>query len=290
VDSSGVEFAQLVENGGFEEAVPADALGAFWLGSSGRGRVGIPTQLVTESAARSGTYGIEIQDRDATVYQFIPALEELSDRMTVSAFVYVGARGGTSSAATLTVRDSQGCEVVYVLSERPRVPTDDETHAYIGVPVSANGWTQVELDYGTDYVDRFGPNPLPRRTLLLGRHDAGTLPVFWDDVEAQVAFRQMSERELADAILDETRWVIENLTEHMKDDINLPSPYYVKVVDAMTGEVLNVGFSGGGGPVYAKMLAYLEVRDDPEYIFRRRPEPRLASDDRLHLREDDRRV
>lgn len=32
-----IEFVQMIDNGGFEAAVPSEALGAFWLTSLGRG-------------------------------------------------------------------------------------------------------------------------------------------------------------------------------------------------------------------------------------------------------------
>ncbi len=260
-----IEFVQMIDNGGFEAAVPSDALGAFWLTSLGRGGLGIPTSLISSERARSGTHSLCLTSSRVPVYQYVPALEELSDRTEISGSVFVSSRPDGPASATLTVRDSRRNEVVYVFSERPRVPDDDMTHAYVPVVVQTDAWRDVTLDFGADYRERFGTNPLPRLTLLLGKQDAGSSPVYWDDLSVTVAFRQMSEAEMLEAILAEAHSTVDNLLTHTIDDIGTPTPYLIKTLDAVTGEVLNTKWAGGGGPVYNQMLAILDVRYDQEY-------------------------
>jgi len=264
-----VEVVQLIDNGGFEEAAPADALGAFWLISAGRGNgLGIPTSLVSSERARTGSYALRIEAQAHSATQYVPALEELADRMTVSGSVFLASTSDGAASAKLTVRDSARREVVYVFSSRPRVPNNDASHAYVPVVVPADTWYDFDLAYGEDYLQAHGRNPLPRLTLELGKQDDGSAPITWDDLAAHVRFRQMSEPELLDAILNELRWTIDNLYEHTIDDINVPSPHLVKKIDAITGEVLSVGISGGGGPVYNHMLSVLEVEHDQTYLDR----------------------
>jgi hypothetical protein len=265
---SAVEYVQIIDNGGFEAAVPADALGAFWLTSRGREGFGIPSHLVSPEQAHSGTYALRLGSSRESVSQYVSAFEPLGDRTTIAASVYLASRPADAASATLTVRDSRRYEIVYVFSEQPRVPEDDATHTYVPISVGADEWNDVTLDYGTDYRDRFGRNPLPRLTVVLGKQDAGTSPVYWDDVRATIALRQMSEAELLDAILAEARWAHGNLLERAIDDIGEPSPYFVKALDAVTGEVLNISPAGGGGPVYNQMLAVLDVRHDVAYVER----------------------
>jgi len=263
-DDAELAVVQMIDNGGFEEAVPADALGAFWLATVGRGRVGIPTPLVTGERSRTGAHALKLTSADQTVTQYVPAFGGLADRITIAASIHVvGGRSG--SFATLTLRDSLRREVVYVCGENPRLPADSPTRAHVGVPVAPDAWTDLTFDYGSDFVEHFGENPQPRLTLLLGRQDAGDAPIYWDDVEAHVPFLLLSEAALLDRILDEARWVIDNLREHAVDDLGTPSPFLIKTLDAVTGEVLGIKVSGGGGPVYNQMLSFLAVREDPEY-------------------------
>ncbi|MBU0595560.1 hypothetical protein KJ567_02600, partial [Candidatus Bipolaricaulota bacterium] len=139
---------------------------------------------------------------------------------------------------------------------------------YLSTAIPTDTWYDFDLPYGEDHVRTYGRNPLPRLTLELGKQGTGSSPVYWDDLGAHVSFRQMSEADLLDAILDETRWVIDNLYERTVDDINVPSSYLIKSLDAITGDVLNIGVSSGGGPVYNQMLAILEVEHDPIYLDR----------------------
>ena len=266
LEDAAVEMAQLIDNGGFEEAIPAHALGAFWLAAGERGQIEIPTSLVTMDVARTGTHSLEISRNGQVVYQYVPALEELSDRTVILGSVYVPSRGGDTASAILTIRDNRRSEMVYIFSPRPRVPENDATHAYVPMTVSANRWYDFVLDYGQDHREYFGRNPFPRLTLLLGKQDTSALPVYWDDLSMQVFFHQLSEAELLDAILNETRWVIDNLLTRTIDDVGTPTPYLIKSLDAVTGEVLNLQQSGGGGPVHNHMLAYLGVCDAPEYL------------------------
>ena len=257
-------WGDMIDNGSFEEAVPAEALGAYWLASAGRGRVGLATSLVTDEVARSGIHLLKLTSSDQVAYKYVPAYEDLADRLTIDAGLFLKS-SRTGAAATLTVRDSARREVVYVFAEAPRLPADEAARVHIGVPVDAGTWAGVSLDYGADYLARFGENPHPRLTLLLGKGNSGDGAVYWDDIAATVHFLQMSEGELLNRILEEARWVIDNLYEHAIDDIGDPSPFLIKTLDAITGEVLVIKLSGGGGPVYSQMLSYLEVRPDAAY-------------------------
>ena len=255
----------VIDNGGFEEAVPADVPGAFWLASSGgRGRVGLATALVTEKRAHGGTRSLELTSPEQLVYQYVPAYEPLADRAVIRGSVFV-ASGRAASTATLMVRDSLRREVFYVFGESPQVPASDSSSLHIGVTVEGDSWSEVSLDYGADYRAHFGEAPHPRLTLLLGKGDDGPSSVYWDDIEAIVHFLQLSEAELLDRILEEARWVIDNLHENTIDDIGEPSPFLIKTLDAITGEILGTKVSGGGGPVYNQMLSFLEVREDAGY-------------------------
>ena len=263
-----IEYVQILDNGGFEEAVPAEALGAFWLASLGRGRTRIATALVSADRARSGVYALRLRDSSEAAYQYVPAFEPLSDRTTISASVYVLSGRSGAASAMLTALDSRGNEVVYVLGERPRTPEDDPTHAYVPIPVRADEWNDVTLDYGANYRTRFDRNPLPRLTIVLGKQDPSASAIYWDDVGVTIALRQTSEDELLEAILAEARWAIDSLLERTIDDVGEASPYLVKTLDAVIGEVLSASPAGGGGPVHDQMLAVLDVRPDDAYTER----------------------
>jgi len=263
-----VEIVQMLDNGGFEQAVPEDALGAFWLTPLERGRLGIPTHLVSEERARTGRYALRLASPRERVHQYVPALEARGDRLTISASVYLTAQPDGAASGTLSVTDSRGNELTYVLAEQPRIAGNAPGKVHLAVPIPSGSWQDVILEFGRDYVDRFGAKPLPRLTLALGKQDSGSAPVYWDDLRAQGAFRQVSEAQLLEAILTEARWTIDNLLERTMDDIGTPSPYLIKSLDAITGEVLNVKIAGGGGPVYNQMLAVLEVVSDDAYYHR----------------------
>ena len=260
-----VEVVQMLDNGGFEQAVPEDALGAFWLTALERGRLGIPTHLVSAERAHTGDHALRLASSRERVHQYVPALEALGDRLTISASVYLSAHPDGAASGTLSVTDSRGNELIYVLAEQPRIAGNAPGKSHLAVPIPAGSWQDVTLEYGRDYVDRFDAKPLPRLTLTLGKQDTGSAPVYWDDLRAQVAFRQVSEAQLLDAIITEARWTIDNLLQRTMDDIGTPSPYLIKSLDAITGEVLSVKTAGGGGPVYNQMLACLGVFHDEQY-------------------------
>ena len=179
LEDAAVEMAQLIDNGGFEEAIPAHALGAFWLAAGERGQIEIPTSLVTMDVARTGTHSLEISRNGQVVYQYVPALEELSDRTVILGSVYVPSRGGDTASAILTIRDNRRSEMVYIFSPRPRVPENDATHAYVPMTVSANRWYDFVLDYGQDHREYFGRNPFPRLPPRLGKKNPSALRFYW---------------------------------------------------------------------------------------------------------------
>jgi len=255
---------QVVDNGGFEEAVPADVPGAFWLSSHGRGTSEIATELIATEQARSGMRALRIAESNHYGFQYIPALEELGDQTTISGSVLLSSRNG-SAIAELKIADSRGLQVVYIFSDQPRLPADDASHLYVHVFAKKDAWQDFELDFGRDFAQCFGRNPLPRLTLTLGKRDATAAPVYWDDLEVWSSFYLLSEDALLSAILDEVRWVIDTHFAYAMDNIGVPSTHLVKQLDAVTGEVLSTVTSLGGGPVYSQILGYLACREDAAY-------------------------
>ncbi len=264
-DEAEVVFAQLIDNGGFEEAVPADALGAFWLTAAGRGRTGIPTAWIGSERSRSGRCALTLTSSRQQAWQYIPALEAFTDRMTISGSVQPMSAPDGPATAALTVRDARGAELVYLFGERTRVPDDERSRVYVSMDVTSGRWTDFLLEVGRDYLEAFGRRPLPRLTLILGKHDDGGSPVDWDDLAANVAFHATTEVALRDALLAEARWTFDNLFEHAIDDLGVSTPYLVKSLDAVTGEVLHIAPVGGAHPVYRQILHVLQVIDDPDY-------------------------
>jgi len=257
---------QVVDNGGFEEAVPSDALGAFWLTDRGGGRFDIPTDAVKDEQAHSGTYALKLTPDDAPVFQYLPALESLASGTVVSGSLYLAVRSGGDVTASLAISDSHGNQVVYLFGQHPDSPPDDATHHYVTQTVpSTNTWYEFSLPYGQDYRTYFGGNPLPRLTLYLSAQGDDLSAVYWDDLAATVTLRQEHEADLRQAILDEARWAISNTLTYAIDDVGEPSPYIIKTLDAVTGEVLNISQASLLWPVYDLILNYLNYTYDQDY-------------------------
>ena len=253
---------QVVDNGGFEEAVPPDALGAFWLTDRGGGRFDIPTGTIKAEVVHSGTYALKLTPDDAPVLQYLPALGSLADGTVVSGSLYLTG----DVTATLAISDSHGNQVVYLFALRPAAPPDDATHHYVTQTIPfTNTWHGFSLPYGQDYRAYFGGNPLPPFTLSLSTQGDDPLAVYWDDLATTVLLRQESEADLRQAVLDEARWAISNTLTYAIDDVGEPSPYIIKTIDAVTGRPLTTGHSSLLWPVYDLILKYLDYEYDQDY-------------------------
>ena len=108
---------QLLDNGGFEETDDG-AIGAHWLASLGRGRVGLPSDFVSTDASQSGDRSLAIASDELVVYQYVPCPEETVDLLTLRAGILLEDEA-TATAGTLTVRDSARRELTYVIGTRP---------------------------------------------------------------------------------------------------------------------------------------------------------------------------